>query len=734
MAIAAGTSPSIALATKSSNNNQVFTAVANSTGFYLKSNATGKVIGLANDATFSGALVEQRTASGHATQRFVANSLGGGVFTVRNLGSGYYLHVIGNDGIAGRGLNQSSFWNTCGQKFRLESVSLAERSALSTIQAESFTSQYGSQTNSGIVGYLDSGDYLHYRALDFGAGAKSLSLLVAVPPTEAGKKIEVRLDGKTGALVGSLTVQDTGSWSTFKAQAINLSTTVTGIHDLYLVMSDGADVANIDSFMFSSESLVVVEPPPPTIPAERSAYATIQAESYSTQSGSQVMGGTVGYLDAGDYLHFKAVGFDDGAKSVSFAVAVPSTEAGKKIEVRLDSKTGALVGSLVVQNTGDWSAYASQAINLTTTVTGVRDLYLVMAGGANVANIDSLVFSKQTVSTSTPEPTPEPTSAPTPTPTTGTKRWFPGHYLYAADDVNHLGMMDSRRNLVRTNPYFMGYKNQYWWHRLEPKKGVYDFSMILNDLDKAHADGKKMIIMLMERSFHGSARPFPVPAYIRDEYNGVWSPDGKKIFIKTWDPVVTERYIRLVEAVAKAVDNHPAFQMIWTEESGMSLDSSQSGYSHEKVANYWSNLSKRASAATKYGIFAMNFNWGLSSNSTPSRQQVTDEIVYTNKCGIGASDLRIDGSTGSLTTSFGYVFDRYQGTTALHASVEYNTFAKGWSAKELLDFGVDRMHLNFIGWMARTSTSGVDFNIYDAIEEINRQRGRVNKSRPKNVP
>jgi hypothetical protein len=408
MAIAAGTSPSIALATKSSNNNQVFTAVAKRSGFYLESKATGKVIGIANDATFSGALVEQRRASGHATQRFVTNSLGSGMFSIRNLGSGYYLSLLYDRATDGNGFNQSAYRNVCGQKFKLESVSLAERGALSTIQAESFTSQYGSQTNSGIVGYLDAGDYLHYRALDFGVGAKSLSLLVAVPPTAAGKKIEVRLDGKSGALVGALTVQDTGSWSTFKAQAINLSTTITGVHDLYFVMSGGADVANIDSFTFSTQS-IVVEPPP--VPAERSAYTTIQAESYTTQFGSQVMGGTVGYLDAGDYLHFKAVGFDDGAKSVSFEVAVPSTAAGKKIEVRLDSKTGTLVGSLTVQNTGGWSAYTSQAINLTTTITGVRDLYLVMASGSDVANIDSFVFSKQPVSASTPEPTPTPPSA-----------------------------------------------------------------------------------------------------------------------------------------------------------------------------------------------------------------------------------------------------------------------------------------------------------------------------------
>jgi hypothetical protein len=120
---------------------------------------------------------------------------------------------------------------------------------------------------------------------------------------------------------------------------------------------------------------------------------------------------------------------------------------------------------------------------------------------------------------------------------------------------------------------------------------------------------------------------------------------------------------------------------------------------------------------------------------------VTDQVVLTNKAGIGATDLRLN-YTPTLKTSFGYVFARYKGIAPLIANVEWNTYAKDNSSpRELINHGVDTLGLNFIGWDPRTSAVGsgsgsdiVDFNIHDVIAEVNRQGGRVDKSRPKNVP
>lgn len=138
------------------------------------------------------------------------------------------------------------------------------RDGFARIEAESYDAQSGSRQEGGHVGYLDDGDYLGFFGLDFGqgSGAASIAFDVAVPPAMAGKTIEVRIDALNGPRVAALTVANTGTWTTFARQAANLVPVVKGVHDVYLVMVGGADVANIDAFMFQS-SAVALPPAPP---------------------------------------------------------------------------------------------------------------------------------------------------------------------------------------------------------------------------------------------------------------------------------------------------------------------------------------------------------------------------------------------------------------------------------------------------------------------------------------
>ena len=62
------------------------------------------------------------------------------------------------------------------------------------------------------------------------------------------------------------------------------------------------------------------------------------------------------------------------------------------IELRLDSPTGQLIGTLKATPTGTWSTYTQQATPLTG-ATGIHDLYLVFVGGRGVANVDTFWFT-----------------------------------------------------------------------------------------------------------------------------------------------------------------------------------------------------------------------------------------------------------------------------------------------------------------------------------------------------
>jgi glucosylceramidase len=121
------------------------------------------------------------------------------------------------------------------------------------IQGSSFNAVSGLQTEwtsdsvGGYnLGYCDHGDYAVYRNVDFGAGFTNVTTRVAA---FAGGFLEFRLDSAGGALIGSVTMPNTGDWQTYSNVSGSI-TGATGVHDLYLVFKGGGSVANLNSFQF----------------------------------------------------------------------------------------------------------------------------------------------------------------------------------------------------------------------------------------------------------------------------------------------------------------------------------------------------------------------------------------------------------------------------------------------------------------------------------------------------
>jgi hypothetical protein len=139
------------------------------------------------------------------------------------------------------------------------------RSAFSVIRAENFDGSQGVVTDpalvgvSGAVGYLDTGDYLKYKQIDFSDGAATFTAHLAA--NASGGSFEIRLNSLTGPSLGTFVVTATGSWTTFQNQIFNLSSQPTGIHDLYLLMKSNG-VMNLDSFVFSKLAAPVATPTP----------------------------------------------------------------------------------------------------------------------------------------------------------------------------------------------------------------------------------------------------------------------------------------------------------------------------------------------------------------------------------------------------------------------------------------------------------------------------------------
>ena len=85
-------------------------------------------------------------------------------------------------------------------------------------------------------------------------------------------------------------------------------------------------------------------------------------------------GQCVGWIRAGSWLRFDGVDFGDGAESITFRAA--SVTGGGEIDVRLGGPEGALLGSSVVADTGDWQKWADFTAKIQPTK-GVQNLCLI---------------------------------------------------------------------------------------------------------------------------------------------------------------------------------------------------------------------------------------------------------------------------------------------------------------------------------------------------------------------
>jgi hypothetical protein len=98
----------------------------------------------------------------------------------------------------------------------------------------------------------------------------------------------------------------------------------------------------------------------------------------------------VGFIEAGDYLYFAGVVMDGiNTLQIHYAKGVD----GGTLEVRLDSATGQLIGTITPSSTGAWTTWGDTATSLSS-ATGTHTLYLVAAGStAGILNLDWLQLS-----------------------------------------------------------------------------------------------------------------------------------------------------------------------------------------------------------------------------------------------------------------------------------------------------------------------------------------------------
>ncbi|MFJ9830919.1 glycoside hydrolase family 16 protein [Streptomyces sp. NPDC101169] len=140
--------------------------------------------------------------------------------------------------------------------------------------------------------------------------------------------------------------------------------------------------------------------PPPS--GNRDAYSAIQAESYDSQSGvipesttDSGGGQDIGSLANGDWALYKGVNFGSTAARQFYARVASGAASGVSglVEVRLDSRSSAPIGSFALANTGGWQSWRTVPANIGG-VTGTHDVYLTFTSGqpADFVNVNWFDF------------------------------------------------------------------------------------------------------------------------------------------------------------------------------------------------------------------------------------------------------------------------------------------------------------------------------------------------------
>ncbi|WP_168120379.1 carbohydrate-binding protein [Paenibacillus sp. HB172176] len=210
---------------------------------------------------------------------------------------------------------------------------------------------------------INAGDWAKYEAVDFGAsGALDAVFSVAVPNVAEGNFIEIRTDSPAGALIGKLRLMGTAdNYSHAEQEAAALSSTVNGVHDVYLVFvadpaSGSLQFCNLQWFQFHT-SYTVTDTTAPVTEASldglyNGAYYTSEVTvTLSAHDDYRGVASTVYSIDGGTswQAYSDPVVFDEQG---SYTLEYRSTDNAGNVETAHSL-------TLELQNLGTRSAFAT---------------------------------------------------------------------------------------------------------------------------------------------------------------------------------------------------------------------------------------------------------------------------------------------------------------------------------------------------------------------------------------
>ena len=285
----------------------------------------------------------------------------------------------------------------------------------------------------------------------------------------------------------------------------------------------------------------------------------------------------------------------------------------------------------------------------------------------------------------------------------------PGHYLLV-----HQGAPQSRYDVIKNNPDFLGVQVRYSWRELEPSKGNYDFSRIESDLAYLVAMGKKLVVQFQDREFKCTASALAcadVPRYIvtDPEYTGgvVRGKNGKGWYPKIWNANVVKRYNAIFAALGARFDGHPDLEAINLEETAFPYDCAASLYDYD-TDRYLDGLKSITSALASAFPNKAVIRYMNHFPCRPNYETLNElaGTVISAGAGLGGPDVKID-QPGLTAGAYRIVKERkdqtFSGYAVQWADYEWTNPRTGrtQTAEEILRFARDELGVNYLFWLNR---------------------------------
>jgi hypothetical protein len=283
----------------------------------------------------------------------------------------------------------------------------------------------------------------------------------------------------------------------------------------------------------------------------------------------------------------------------------------------------------------------------------------------------------------------------------GTK-WHPGHYLML-DGLTpvdkHLEQIDE----IQDDKAITGFMVRLWWHDLESKPGVYDFSLIdsyLKKLRKAKTP-KYLVVRIMDRRFNTSDPSRVVPRYLRDDpaYHGGIVRSRTGYVARLWEEPVMDRLASLYRAIARRYDSDPLFEGAFTEETTLSLPASHipSGYSDEQLAAQYKHFIESVKPTMPNSNLFLNANWiGSPAVMSALVQEMRDAGVGAG----GSNVLPHDPTLGQQVVDGAFGAD-FRQEVPIAYGVESGELGN-FTPAQIGAYAYDALRANYLFWTRNT--------------------------------